>query len=171
MSDGQVWLDETLYAKGQRPAMDPQRSITRVGVGADTKSRADAPAMRGLAGGLRFDFAQANSLEGAGANSGAEKQLLKKQAYLLAMHQEAGDERSLSENCVLLLAASMLVLDDIVEKGGTAGTDLGRDAIQGLIAHVRETAPKAMEEIDETLDLSEEVRSELEGIINKAHSS
>ena len=72
--------------------------------------------------------------------------------------------------CVLLLAASMLVLDDLVEKGGTAGTDLGRDAIQGLIAHVRETAPKALEEIDETLDLSEEVRSELEGII-KAHSS
>ena len=43
MSDGQIWLDERLYAQGQRPAMDAQRSITRVGVGADTKSRADAP--------------------------------------------------------------------------------------------------------------------------------
>jgi hypothetical protein len=43
MSDGQIWLDEKLYAKGQRPAMDAQRSITRVGVRADIPSWTDAP--------------------------------------------------------------------------------------------------------------------------------
>ncbi len=170
MSDGQVWLDETLYAQGQRPAMDPQRSITRVGVGADTKSRADAPAMRGLAGGLRFDFAQANSLEGADANSGAEKQLLKKQAYLLAMHQGIGEERSLSENCIMLLAASLGVLDDTVKEGGTAGTEQGRDTVKELLDHVQKQASLAMSEIDSSLDLSEANRSELEDVI-KSHFS
>merc|ERR1719491_2021529 len=66
MSDGQIWFDETLHSLGQRPAIDAQRSITRVGIGADTKSRADAPAMRNLVGGLRFEFAQAgSSTEGA----------------------------------------------------------------------------------------------------------
>ena len=42
MSDGQIWLDEKLYKKGQRTAVDPQRSITRVGVDADIKCRPDA---------------------------------------------------------------------------------------------------------------------------------
>lgn len=165
MSDGQIWLDETLYNQGQRPALDAQRSITRVGIGADTMSRADAPAMRNLAGGLRFDFAQADSLDGAGANSGADKQILKKNAYLLAMHQDSGEERLLSENCVTLLAASMGVLDDIVKAGGTAGTDVGKSTIANLLSHARETAPVAMNDIDGSLDLSDSVREELEKVI------
>lgn len=165
MSDGQIWLDEALYNKGQRPAMDAQRSVTRIGIGADTKSRADAPAMRGLAGGLRFDFAQADSLEGAGVNSGADKQILKKKAYLLAMHQEGGQERSLSDNCVALLAASMRVLDDTVRDGGVAGSEKGESAIKGLLDHVKETAPTALSDIDSSLDLSEAARNELEDVI------
>jgi hypothetical protein len=121
--------------------------------------------MRGLAGGLRFDFAQADSLEGAGVNSGADKQILKKKAYLLAMHQEGGQERSLSDNCVALLAASMRVLDDTVRDGGVAGSEKGESAIKGLLDHVKETAPTALSDIDSSLDLSEAARNELEDVI------
>jgi F0F1-type ATP synthase alpha subunit len=167
MSDGQIWLDESLYNNGQRPALDAQRSITRVGIGADTTSRADAPAMRNLVGGLRFDFAQADSLDGAGANSGADKQILKKKAYLLAMHQENGEQRALSENCVTLLAATMRVLDDTINEGGTAGTELGRDTITKLIDHVQKTAPTAMSDIDASLDLTDSTREELEKAIEE----
>lgn len=167
MSDGQIWLDEKLYNQGQRPALDAQRSITRVGIGADTVSRADAPAMRGLAGGLRFDFAQADSLDGAGANSGADKQILKKKAYLLAMHQEAGDERTLSENAVALLAASLRVLDETIQNGGEAGTELGQNTMRSLLEHVNNAAPDALSEIDNSLDLSESVRTELEKVIKE----
>jgi len=167
MSDGQIWLDESLYNNGQRPALDAQRSITRVGIGADTTSRADAPAMRNLVGGLRFDFAQADSLDGAGANSGADKQILKKKAYLLAMHQENGEQRALSENCVTLLAATMRVLDGTINEGGTAGTELGRDTITKLIDHVQKTAPTAMSDIDASLDLTDSTREELEKAIEE----
>lgn len=167
MSDGQIWLDETLYTNGQRPAIDPQRSITRVGVGADTPCRADAPAMRGLAGGLRFNFAQAASLEGADKNSGADKQLLKRDAYLLAMHQESGEVRSLSENCVALLASSLGLLDETIKQGGKAGTKLGQERIEELLKHVWQSSPKIMEEIDQTLDISSTARSELETVIKE----
>ena len=167
MSDGQIWLDEALYNKGQRPAMDAQRSITRVGIGADTKSRADAPAMRELAGGLRFDFAQADSLDGAGEGSGADKQILKKKAYLLAFHQEGGEERSLSENCVVLIAARSGALDDTIKEGGTAGTELGKEAISKLIEHVRKAAPDALNGIDESLDLNSSIKDELETIVKE----
>jgi len=53
MSDGQIWLDEALLEGGENPPIDPQRSITRIGIGYDTKSQADCPAMRKLCGGLR----------------------------------------------------------------------------------------------------------------------
>ena len=165
MTDGQIWLDEILYQEGQRPAMDPQRSLTRVGIGADTESRADAPAMRNLAGGLRFDFAQASAVDGAEANSGADKLVLKKKAYLLAMHQKLNDRRKLSDNCVALLAASIGSLNDIIEQGFTAGTESGENAINGLLMHVQKEAPSSMREIDETLDMNASVREELEAAI------
>jgi len=165
MSDGQIWLDESLHANGQRPPIDTQRSITRVGIGADTNSRADAPAMRGLAGGLRFEFAQALSLEGADVNSGADKQLLKKNEYLLAMHQEMEEGRTLSENCVCLLAASLGSFSDTVRQGGTAGTELGQSVVKGLIGHAWQYVPDAMLEIDNSLDLTPSVRSKLEDMI------
>mmetsp|Transcript_14766 Transcript_14766/g.21091 ORF Transcript_14766/g.21091 Transcript_14766/m.21091 type:complete len:831 (+) Transcript_14766:26-2518(+) len=166
MSDGQIWLDDNLHANGQRPALDPQRSITRVGVGADTDSRADAPAMRGLTGGLRFDFQQAASLDGAGANSGAERQIRKRDAYLLSMHQDKGDSRTLSENCVALLAASTGSLDAVVKNGGLAGTEKGRSALKGLFDHVWDIAADSMKNIDETLDLTPSDRATLESSIN-----
>ena len=60
MSNGQVWLDAE---QGRSPPLDPSRSITRVGVGADTrKCRADAPALRSVVGSLRFEFQQAMDL-------------------------------------------------------------------------------------------------------------
>jgi F0F1-type ATP synthase, alpha subunit len=167
MSDGQIWLDENLYNKGQRPAIDAQRSITRVGIGADTKSRADAPALRSLAGGLRFDFAQADNLDGAGTNSGVDKQIMKKKAYLLAMHQEPGEERTLSENCVAMMAASMRLLDGTIRDGHVAGTKDGQATVRALIEHVSEVAPDAMAEIDTTLDMSQSVKKVLETAIQE----
>lgn len=167
MSDGQIWLDENLYNKGQRPAVDAQRSITRVGIGADTNSRADAPALRSLAGGLRFDFAQADSLDGAGSNSGAEKQIMKKKAYLLAMHQGPGEERTLSENCVAMMAASMRFLDSAIGEGHVAGTKEGQATVQALIEHVRKVAPDTMAEIDTILDMSPSVKKVLETVIQE----
>lgn len=167
MSDGQIWLDENLFNNGQRPAVDAQRSITRIGIGADTNSRADAPALRGLAGGLRFDFAQADSLEGAGTNSGAEKQIMKKKAYLLAMHQEPGEVRTLSENCVALMAASMRLLDSTILQGGVAGTKEGQETINGLIQHLHKVAPDVMAEIDTSLDMNPSVREVLETSIKE----
>lgn len=167
MSDGQIWFDELLYSKGQRPAIDPQRSITRVGIGADTPCRADAPALRNLIGGLRFDFAQAASLDGAGANSGADRQILKRDAYLLALHQDTSEVRLLSENCVALLAVLLGLLDKTIQEGGKAGTELGRQRMEDLIKHAWQTSPTLMKEIDDTLDIIPSARSELESTINE----
>ena len=171
MSDGQCWMDESLASAGQRPSLDPQRSITRVGIGADTKSRADAPAMRNLVGGLRFELAQAASLEGAGEGSGADRQIRRRDSWMLAMQQDIGERRSLSENAVVLLAASIGALDEVVRAGGKAGTADGAEAIQKLLKDVKLTVPKEMEEIDNSLDLTGEVKDRLEVAINKHYET
>ena len=167
MSDGQCWLDESLASAGQRPSLDPQNSITRIGIGADTMSRADAPAMRNLVGGLRFELAQAAALEGAGEGSGADRQIRRRDSWMLAMQQDIGERRPLSENAVVLLAASIGALDEVVRAGGKAGTTEGAKTIQKLIADVKATVPDAMEEIDRSLDLTDEVKDKLEVAINR----
>ena len=168
MSDGQIWLDERLQNSGRNPAMDFQRSITRIGIGADTESRADAAAMRRVVEGLRLDLSQAESMDGADFETNAsKKQVRSAQAWLLAMHQPPTTEaRNLSESCVALLAASSGALDESIDKGVVAGSEEGTQLIRGLLDHVNESIPDAMDEIDRTLDFTEETKATIEEAIN-----
>lgn len=162
MSDGQVWLDETLASSGQQPPMDPQRSITRIGIGADTQSRADAPAIRRIAEGMRLELSQAASMVGTEATAASRKQIRRQQALLLAMHQPAGSGgRRLSESCTVLLAAKQGFLDQSIDDGALPGTKEGDAVMKKLMEHVQSTAPDIMHEIDESLDISEKGRSAL----------
>ena len=176
MSDGQIWLDDALAKSGRSPPLDPSRSITRVGVGADTVScRADAPALRSVVGSLRFEFQQAmdvmesksttTATTGGAAIVGNKKQVQRRDAFLLAMHQESNQMRKLSHECIALLAASRGHLDAVLAKGGLAGTAEGRQAIDGLIEFVEKNASGVVTEIDSTLDMSIEGRSVLEDAI------
>jgi F0F1-type ATP synthase alpha subunit len=167
MSDGQVWLDDSLAKVGQSPAVDPRRSLTRVGIGADTASRADAPAIRRMVEGLRLDLVQAAAStmeEGADhvTTVASAKQMRKRRAWLLAMHQKPGQGgRTLSESCVALLAASIGALNDTIDSGGLAGTPKGESVIRDLLLHVKTVAPDALKEIDETQDAGVDRREEL----------
>ena len=157
MSDGQIWFDEDLARAGQMPPIDPQRSITRVGIGADTKSRADAPAFRRIVERLRLDLSQASNMAGAEQTKASEKQVRRHKALLLAMHQEPGQGgRSLSNSCVALLAAIEGKLDRFIDCGVVAGSAQGRSLIQDLLDHVQAAAPETVAEIDSSLDISTE---------------
>jgi F0F1-type ATP synthase alpha subunit len=160
MSDGQIWLDERFEQSGRCPAMDFQRSVTRIGIGADTESRADAPAMRRVVEGLRLDLSQAESMDGADvATNASKKQMINAQAWLLAMYQPStSSARTLAESCVAMLAASMGALNKSIDNGALLGTTQGDALIRNLLDHVRATVPEAMTEIDTTLDFSAETK-------------
>lgn len=167
MSDGQIWLDERLENMGRRPPMDPQRSITRVGIGADTQSRADAPAMRKIVEGLRLEISQAASMDGADMqNNASKKQMRKANALLLVMHQEPGAQsRLLSESCALMHAASKGYLDDTVDRGVVPGSQEGDELLSGLLDYVKSNAPEAVAEVDETNDIGDESFQALDAAI------
>ncbi|KAL3935885.1 MAG: hypothetical protein SGARI_002786 [Bacillariaceae sp.] len=167
MTDGQIWLDERLEESGRCPAMDFQRSITRVGIGADTESRADSAAMRRVVEGLRLDLSQAESMDGAElATNASKKQSRSAQAWLLAMHQpSASGARKLSESCVAMLAASSGALDDSIDNGILPGSAEGDSLIRRLLDHVCAAVPDAMIEIDSTSDFVPETKSTIEEAI------
>lgn len=164
MSDGQIWLDERLQNAGRNPAMDFQRSVTRIGIGADTQSRADAPAMRKVVEGLRLDLSQAESMDGADIETNAsKKQMRSAQAWLLAMHQPPSSAaRKLSESCVALLAASCGALDTSIDNGVLAGSEEGTMLMSGLLEHLNKSIPDCLEEIDTTLDFTETTKGTIE---------
>jgi F-type H+-transporting ATPase subunit alpha len=172
MSDGQIWLDERLEALGQRPPMDPQRSLTRIGIGHDTDSRADAPALRRIVEGLRLALSQSANMDGAEANTASLKQIRKQNALLLAMYQTSGSGgRKLSESCVVSLAAFQGYLDETVDSGRLAGTEKGQRVVSGLLQHVRTVAPDALADVDKSLDLSVESRAVLISAIESYFAS
>lgn len=57
ITDGQIVLSQTLFAAGQRPAIDVGASVSRVG------ARAQPQALRALAGRIRLDYASFLELE------------------------------------------------------------------------------------------------------------
>ncbi|MFP3563311.1 F0F1 ATP synthase subunit alpha [Paraburkholderia sp. SIMBA_030] len=57
ITDGQIVLDAALFAANQRPAVDVGLSVSRVG------GKAQHPALRGVSGRLRLDYAQFLELE------------------------------------------------------------------------------------------------------------
>lgn len=176
MSDGQIWLDERLLELPlpQQPPIDPQRSVTRIGIGADTKSRADAPALAKIVEGIRLDLSQA-AAAAIGLDQAADvassvvsaKQIRRQRALLLAMHQRPGQMgRRLSESCVLLLAAKEGYFDKAVDSGALGGTDAGAKIVDELLAHVQATSNSTLIQVDETLDLSQNSRRQLLGSIS-----
>jgi len=57
ITDGQIFLDTTLFNKGLRPAIDVGNSVSRVGSSAQTK------AMKSVGGSIRIELAQFRELE------------------------------------------------------------------------------------------------------------
>jgi F0F1-type ATP synthase alpha subunit len=142
--------------------MDPQRSVTRIGIGADTESRADAPAIRRVVEGLRLDLSQAANLDGAEVTGATTKQRRKRDAWLLAMHQEPGQGgRNLAESCIALIAASSGALDATIDAGGLAGTNEGTRIVKELLHHVTSTASEAAKSIEDTNDITPEVKAQI----------
>ena len=93
------------------------------------------------------------------AYEASKKQIRRRNALLLAMHQEEGEGgRILSESCIALLAASNGFLDDAVDGGKLAGTEAGQQIMGNMIDHVKSSAPDALATIDESLDLSDDTK-------------
>ncbi len=116
ITDGQIYLEQSLFNIGIRPAINPGNSVSRVGGAAQTK------AIKSVAGKLRLELAQYNSLA-AFAQFGSEldettlKQLERGKRIVEILNQPQFSPLSESLEIVSIWAATAGLLDDIaVEK-------------------------------------------------------
>ncbi len=119
ITDGQVYLSPRLVQKGQFPAVDLGKSVSRVG------RKAQSPAFRAVAGDLRITLSQFEELEnfarfGTRLDEDTRRRLRRGAAVRAALRQPERNPMTPPEQLAVLLAASDGLLDDLSEADAPA---------------------------------------------------
>ena len=112
ITDGQIYLSPDLFRKGQLPAVEIGRSVSRVG------GKAQPPAFRTVAGDLRLTLSQLDELEtfarfGARLDSETRNRLDRGARVRAALRQREDDRPDAAEQVAVLLAATEGLLDGL----------------------------------------------------------
>ncbi len=115
ITDGQIFLESSLFFSGMRPAVNVGLSVSRVGGAAQTK------AMKKAAGGVRIDLAQYREMEvftqfSSELDSQTAMQLAYGKGLMEILKQPRACPRSLSEQVITLCAATHKVFIDVPVK-------------------------------------------------------
>ena len=164
ITDGQIFLENDLFNAGQRPAVNPGISVSRVGGAAQRR------AMRSVAGTLRLDLSQFRELQ-AFAQFGTEdldpatrRQLERGQRLTEVLKQPQYEPLSLGQQVVILYAGAEGYLDDVpVEKVA--------DFERALHEQVQATAAGVIEAIESTGELDDATEEQLKTAIEQFKGS
>ena len=164
ITDGQIFLENDLFNAGQRPAVNPGISVSRVGGAAQRR------AMRSVAGTLRLDLSQFRELQ-AFAQFGTEdldpatrRQLLRGQRLTEVLKQPQYQPLSLGQQVAILYAGANGYLDDVpVEKIA--------DFERALHLQFQATAAGVIETIDRTGEVDDDTEEQLKAAIEQFKGS
>lgn len=112
ITDGQIYLESTLFNLGMRPAVNVGLSVSRVGGAAQTK------AMKKAAGSIRIDLAQFREMEvftqfSSDLDATTKAQLLHGNILMELLKQPLGNPLSMAEQVITLVAANSRSMEDI----------------------------------------------------------
>lgn len=115
ITDGQIFLESSLFNAGIRPAINAGISVSRVGGAAQTK------AVKQVAGKLRLDLAQFRELEAfaqfaSDLDKATKNQLLRGQKLTEVLKQPQYQPLNVAEQVSILFAANEGLLDDVDNK-------------------------------------------------------
>ena len=156
ITDGQIYLEPSLFFSGVRPAINVGLSVSRVGGAAQVK------AMKQVAGSLRLDLAQFRELEafaqfGSDLDKSTQRQLTRGTRLVEILKQPQYQPLPLEKQVSILFAGTKGFLDeypvDVVEKYEA-----------GLYQFLESKYPQILSEIAEKKVISDE----LEQTMNKA---
>lgn len=165
ITDGQIYLEPSLFYAGIRPAVNVGISVSRVGGSAQLK------AMRQVAGRLRTDLAQYNELQAfAQFSSDLDKNTLdfikRGQRLVELLKQDQYEPMDVSEEVLVLYAGTKGYLDDIE-------LDKVRDFEKRLVACVKKNCPSLLEEIvkkkEFNTELEEKIKKTIEDFKSRFH--
>ena len=142
ITDGQIFLESSLFFSGQRPAVNVGLSVSRVGGDAQTK------AMKTAAGALRLDLAQYREMEvftqfSSDLDEVTQNQLAYGQGLMRLLRQPQYRPMSQHQQVMLLVAALNHVMQDVPPEQ----IDGFRDR---YLRHMEESAGGLCRRIDQT---------------------
>ncbi len=126
ITDGQIYLSPQLFQRGQLPAIDIGKSVSRVG------GKAQLPALRQVAGDLRLMYAQFEELEtfarfGTRLDEDTRRRLERGRRVREILKQDESAPLTVAEQVAVLLGATQGAYDEIpVEQIGVAEAALCR---------------------------------------------
>ena len=156
ITDGQIFLESSLFFAGQRPAVNVGLSVSRVGGAAQTK------AMKAAAGSLRLDLAQYREMEvftqfSSDLDESTKKQLKYGQGLMQILRQPTGKPYQLHSMVIILVTATARLLMDLE-------INRIRAFINDLLAHFESMHAGICNEIDKSGKLSDELRENIKTV-------
>lgn len=159
ITDGQVYLEPSLFFSGIRPAINVGLSVSRVGGSAQTK------AMRKVAGTLRVEMAQYRELEafaqfGSDLDKATQQQLNRGRRLVEVLKQPQYKPMSAEREVVILFAAANGYLDKWPEKAIL-------DYETQMLDHMENKNPDLLKEIQETGTISDSLEAKLKKALDE----
>ena len=153
ITDGQIFLESSLFFEGMRPAVNVGLSVSRVGGAAQTK------AMKKAAGSVRIDLAQYREMEvftqfSSDLDPATKAQLTYGSGLMELLKQPLEHPLSMEEQVVILYAATSHLLADIPKE--KLKTFQG-----GLYEYMRSSYPQVGDALRTTKTLSEDIQREI----------
>ena len=149
ITDGQIYLEQDLFYKGVRPALNVGLSVSRVG------SKAQTRAMKKVAGKLRLDLAQYRELAvfaqfGSDLDEATQKRLRRGERLTELLKQVQYSPMPWYKEVAIIYAAVNGHLDGIEVKNISKWES-------GFLKYVEDMKPEIFEKLRETRDLNEEI--------------
>lgn len=157
ITDGQIYLESSLFYSGFRPAVNIGLSVSRVGGAAQTK------AIKRVSGSLKLDLAQYRELESFSQFSSdlderTRKQLEKGEKLMELLKQPQYSPLQLDEEAVILFAGTSGLIDKIpTDKIGKLEKD--------LLLHMKNQHKEIMDEILDKKNISDELEEKMKKAI------
>ena len=160
ITDGQIFLESSLFFSGHRPAVNVGLSVSRVGGAAQTK------AMKKAVGTLRLDLAQYREMEvftqfSSDLDEDTKNQLAYGQSLMYILRQGRCSPLSQAQQIVTLVTAMARVYQQVP----VSQVCPLRDYILGEFAAGR---PQLMQELEQGAALTDEVRQQIVGFAKTA---
>jgi F-type H+/Na+-transporting ATPase subunit alpha len=157
ITDGQIYLQPDLFFAGVRPAIDVGISVSRVG------GKAQIPAMKKVAGGLRLDLAAFRELEafaqlGTELDKATQKQLDRGYRMVELLKQPQYRPMNVTDQVLSIYAGTQGHLDDVPR------TDVSRWETS-FLTFIKERKPELRAELEREKKMTGKLESDLASAI------
>lgn len=149
ITDGQIYLEPSLFFSGVRPSINVGLSVSRVGGAAQVK------AMKQVAGTLRLDMAQYRELEafaafGSDLDASTQKQLTRGARLVEILKQPQYNPLSMEKQVLILYAGTRGFLDNYP-------VDAVGKYEEGLYSFIEDRFPQVFKDLDEKQEITDEL--------------